>query len=41
LHRHLRSILPLHGELAREQLTCGLPGEGANQHAQRLVAMIA
>jgi hypothetical protein len=41
LQCHLKSILPLRRQLAREQLACGLPSERANQRAQRLVAMIS
>jgi hypothetical protein len=41
LHRHLRSILRLSGELACERLACGLSSERANEHAQRFVTTIA
>jgi len=42
LHRHLRSILSLRRQPARnKELACGLSSERANERSQRLVATIA
>jgi hypothetical protein len=41
LHCHLRSTLPFPCQLPRECLASRLPSERANEHAERLIAMIA
>jgi transposase len=46
LHRHLRPILSLRRQLAREQLAreqlaCGLSSERANERSKRFIATIS